>query len=323
MNILITGGAGYVGYSVVEVLAKKYPNSKIIIYDNFSKGRLENISLLVGKYKNIEIIPWENADIRDADKFESALIEFKPEIVVHLAAIVDAFTTNREGKDAECEIVNHVAAVSIAKLCKTRNVRVFIYQSTVSMYSRGEELTEDSPKEPLSVYGSSKLKAEEEILAMHDNDFRTCALRSATIVGFNPSFRYETIINLVCIRSVYGMKTTIFESALHNPKTYLSLKDESAAVVFLIDNIDKVNGQAYNATSFSTDLANIINLIEENGIAPSIVLGGEKKVNQQVYTINSDRIKKIGFSSQSSPEEIVKDVLNGVKKRKELNEALL
>jgi len=58
MNILVTGGAGYVGYSVCRKLATEYPKSKIIIYDNLSKGKLENIALLLNLYPNIVLISW-------------------------------------------------------------------------------------------------------------------------------------------------------------------------------------------------------------------------------------------------------------------------
>lgn len=100
MNLLITGGAGnYVGYSACRALARRYPESKIIIHDNLSKGRSENISLLLRECPNVTLILWENTDIRDYAKFEAVQRQYQLGVVVHLAAIVDAFTINREGKD--------------------------------------------------------------------------------------------------------------------------------------------------------------------------------------------------------------------------------
>lgn len=321
MNILVTGGAGYVGYSVVKSLARKYPDSKIIIHDNLSKSKLENITPLLNLLPNIGMVPWENADIRDYEKFEKVLIDYKPEIVIHLAAIVDAFSTNREGKDLECTIVNQDAAIQIAKLCKEHGVKTFIYQSTVSMYSRGEDLKEDAPKEPLSTYGVSKYEAEKEILKMNCEEFKTCALRSATLVGYNPAFRYETIINMLCIRSIYDITTTLFESALKNPKTYLALNDEAAAIVFVIENIDKMNGEAYNLTSFNTNLEDVVKAIERNGVVPRVKINKEKTINQQVYTINSDKIKQLGFSPKVTLDDVISGALKGLKERKRENDA--
>lgn len=323
MNILVTGGAGYVGYSVSQALAEKYPESKIVIYDNFSKGKLENISLLLELYPNIVLVPWENADIRDYEKFEQALIDYKPEIAIHFAAIVDAFATNREGKDLECRIVNNVAAVNVANLCKKHGVKTFIFQSSVSIYSRGENLKEDSPKEPLSTYGLSKYKAEQAILKLDDGAFNACAIRSATIIGYNPSFRYETIINLMCIRSVYGMNTAVFESALKNPKSYLSLQDEAAAIIFLIKNIDKSRGEAYNVSSFDANLEDVVGAIEDNNVKVPVSINKEKTINQQVYTVNSDKIKELGFMTSGNLKETIGEIIAGVKKRQEINRALI
>ncbi|MBX4215968.1 NAD(P)-dependent oxidoreductase [Candidatus Parcubacteria bacterium] len=322
MNILITGGAGYVGYSASRALARKYPKATIVIHDNLSKGRLENISLLKRECPNIALVPWERADIRDYAKFEAVLDEYKPEVIVHLAAIVDAFTTNRAGKDIECHIVNHEAAVKVAELAKAHGVKTFVYQSTVSMYSRGEGLTEDAPKEPLSAYGISKYEAEQKILAMSDSKFCATALRSATIVGYNPSFRYETIINMLCIRSVYGMETTVFESALKNPKTYLTLDDEAAAILFAIEHIERMKGEAYNVTSFNTALEEVIKALEATGTKPLVRIGGEKTINQQVYTINSDKIRKLGFIASGNVRDTVRTTVEGLRKKKDAAEKI-
>lgn len=322
MNILVTGGAGYVGYSTSRALAIKYPESKIIIHDNLSKGKLENIGVLLNECSNVSIIPWEKADIRDEAKFESVITEYQPEAVVHLAAIVDAFTTNREGKDIECNIVNNIAAVRVAEICKKHGVKTFVFQSTVSLYSRGENLVEESPKEPLSTYGASKLEAEQKILALTNDVFSACALRSATIVGYNPCFRYETIINMLCIRSVYGMETTLFESALNSPKSYLSLDDEAAAMIFAIENADLMKGNPYNVSSFNINLETVINAIRTNGVQPLVTISGEKTINQQVYTINADKIRDLGFSPSGNIDNIVRQTISGVLERKKVMEGL-
>lgn len=322
MTILVTGGAGYVGYSATRALARRYPQSSVIIFDNFVKGRLENIAL-IRKYPNVSIVPWEKADIRDTHNIEAALKEYQPDIVVHLAAIVDAFTTNREGKDIETNIVNNIAAVRLAELSKQHGVKTFIYQSTVSMYSRGEELTEDAPKEPLSTYGVSKYEAEKSILKLDDSSFNVCALRSATMVGYNPSFRYETIINMLCIRSVYGMTTTLFESALKNPKSYLSIEDEAAAILFSIENIASMKGEAFNVVSFNTDLNEVVAAIKETGVTPLVSVATENTINQQVYTVNADKIRRLGFTPTGTVRGVVHDMIESLRYREHSSEGII
>ena len=316
--ILITGGAGYAGYTITEELSSKFPDYKIVIFDNFSKGKLEGIGLLAQNHKNIEIIPWEKADIRDNENVENAFEQYKPEIVVHLAAIVDAFTTNREGKDRECEIVNYNSAVSVAKIAKKHGCKIFIFQCTVSIYSRGEELTEDSPKEPLSTYGKSKMKAEIEILELNDEKLKVVSLRPATIVGYNPCFRYETIINLACIRAVYKVPINIFESALKGEKTFLTLKDNAKAIIFSIENIEKMKGNTFNITSYHANLENVLTKIKENLKEEfPYFITPQKSISQQVYTINSDKIKKIGFKPEGTLEETINETVSSLKNVKE------
>ena len=318
-NILITGGAGYLGCRAVFDLAKRYPDSKIIVVDNFSRGRIEAIGEVKSKFPpgQIEIIAWENGDIRDTDKMRKIFSEFKPEIVVHLASIVDAFSTNRPGKDEECRAVNLDATVQLAKISKESGAKIFVNQSSVSMYSRGEEIKEDGEKNSLSTYGMTKLKAEEEILKLDGKSFKICSLRAATLVGYTPGFTYQTIINLCCVRAIYDIPVNIFESAMEGNKTYLDVRDESAAIIFTIENIRKMGGQSFNVTSFHTNLARVIGLIEKS-LGKKIQFNKirEKTINQQVYTINSDKIKKLGFKPHGELDNLIKETLDALSKRK-------
>lgn len=321
-SILVTGGAGYVGISVVEELAKKYPESKIIVYDNFSKGRADGIGCLKKKLKNVVLIPWEIADIRDKENFEKVLEEYKPETIVHLAAIVDAFTTNREGKDRECEIVNYESVISIAKLAKKQGVKNFIFQSTVSIYSRGENLTEEAEKEPLSTYGKAKLMAEKEILKLNDNNFKVTIIRPATVVGYNSAFRYETIINLMCVRAIYKIPINIFESAMYGDKSYIDVKDNARVIIFAIENIDKMKGDYFNVSSFNINLSQVLEILKRvlKEDFPYFMTP-QKSISQQVYTINSDKIKNLGFVPFGNPEEILKNAVINLKKKREFFES--
>ena len=317
MNILIIGGAGYLGTQVVGDFLIKYPDSKIIVYDNCSRGRIEFLSPLIHKYgKRLIIIPSEKADIRDINDFKNVLDEYSPQIVVNLAAILDAFTTNRKGKDLECKIVNYESAVNLAALSKKKDVKTFIQQSSVSIYSKGEELKEDSPKRSLSTYGLMKYKAEKDILKMNSKNFKCCALRSATFVGYTLGFNYQTIINLMCIRSIYNVPFTIFESALYGKKTFLDVKDQSRAIIFAIENIGKMQGEAFNVSSFHTDLKTVLKYLKEEVKHKfEYFIKPEKTINQQVYTINSDKIQNLGFKPNGELRSLIKNTIQNLLRR--------
>ena len=314
-NIVITGGAGYIGTEVVKTFLKGRDFSQVIIFDNFSKGRIENIGYLKEAYPKRLFI--EKVDIRDKKQIESLIKKYKPTTVAHLAAIVDAFETNRAGKDLECEEVNHVAASNFAQICKKNGVKDFIFQSTVSLYSRGKDLKEEAPKEPLSTYGRSKMQAEKKILKLNDKNFSVCVLRPATAVGYNSGFRYETIINRSCIRAVYGISERYFESAMNSPKSYLDIKDNANAILFALKNMKKMKSDVYNVSSFNTTLRDVASLIEKHlgkKFKYDVVL--EKSINQQVYTVSSEKIRSIGFKPEGNINSIIKSEVDGVTKEK-------
>jgi UDP-glucose 4-epimerase len=318
--ILVTGGAGYLGCQVIKDLATKFHKYKIVIMDNLSKGRLENIYETINiSNADIEILPSEISDIRDMTTVKQNLDKYEPEIIVHLAAIVDAFCTNRPGKDKECIDVNYSAAVNLAKLAKANNVKTFVYISTVSVYSKGDDLDETASKFPVSIYAKAKGSAEEVILSMNSAKFRTCSLRPATIIGYSPGFRYETIINLCCIRAIYDHPVYIFESALTNKKSYVSIKDVSEAIVFTITNIEKIKGQVFNVSSINVNLEEIISIIEIRlKRKMNINIIKEAKINQQVYTICSQKIKDMGFKFR---DDNIKKIVAAVLKQLQYNKS--
>ena len=316
-SILLTGGAGYVGVEVLKKLLEVYPKSKIIVLDNFSKGKIENIGYLIEINPNIVV---ESIDIRDSEKIEAVFRKYNPHIVIHLAAIVDAFATNRRGKDEECMGVNHEAAVNLANISKKNGCKIFIFQSSVSVYSRGQDMKEDEDKNPLSYYGMAKLLAEKEINSLNCDDFKVCILRPATVIGYNEGFRYETIINLSCIRSIYNIPLTYFESAIKNDKSYLYVKDNVKAIFYSIDNIDRMKGQIYNISSFNTNLERVIFLIEKYlGRKFPYEIVKEKSINQQVYTISAEKIKSIGFEFKGDLDEIIDYTINNLLNQKVYN----
>jgi nucleoside-diphosphate-sugar epimerase len=298
MKILITGGAGYLGATVLETFLRDYPDASILVIDNLSKGRIENIGFLKETVRHFD---FAEVDLRDYEKIEKVVAQFAPDSVIHLGAIVDAFATNRKGKDEECMDVNYSAAVALAKICKAHAVKDFIFQCTVSLYSAGEAIREDGLKNPISTYGKAKLLAETEILALADATFRVCSLRPATIVGYNTAFRYETIINKACMNALYDMPVTFFQSALLGNKSYLTLKDNTRAIEFTLLHMESMNGQSYNISSFDVNLTTVISCIQTamqtvlKKEYNTYVAAEEKTINQQVYTVSAEKIRAIGF----------------------------
>ncbi len=322
-SILVTGGAGYAGITITEELAKKYPSTKIVVVDRNKRGCIELLSTLKKKYLNIDFILPEKADIRDAKYMSSILEEYTPEIIVNLAAKVTDFSQNKPGKDEECMSTNYEGTAQFAKLCKSSDVKLFIHQSTPAIYNLGREVSEETQKNPSTVYGKSKLLGEEAVLSLHNENFKVVVLRTATLVGYNLNFKYENIINIMCIRSVFKVPFNLFESALENNKSYLSVFDNARAIIYAIDNTQKLAGDSFNVVSFNSSLQKVLGLIKDylKEDFPYTIISEQSK-NKQVYTLSDEKIRSRGFIPQDSLEPIIISTIKSLKKQRDFYQEL-
>ena len=151
-NILITGGAGYIGSHVVEALIKK--KFKVFIVDNLSTGYKELINKKARFF---------NLNINNFLEIKKIIIQNKIDSVIHLAASLDV---NESQKKPKKYFANNVKATHILiKACKNTSIKNFIFSSTAAVYKdKIFKVNEKSPTKPKSVYGKTKLKAENLII---------------------------------------------------------------------------------------------------------------------------------------------------------------
>jgi UDP-glucose 4-epimerase len=178
---LITGGAGYIGSHIADLLLEN--NKEIIIYDSLHQGLESRIEYL--RKKHGKEIPLIVADIRDSAKFEEVLATYKPHGVIHTAAL-KAVGESMEKPDEYFE-VNHGATATILGLLIKHDIHNFIFSSTAAVYGSPDHsnpIKEDDSKNPISPYGASKLAAEDEVnkyLALPGN--HGTSLRFFNVVG--------------------------------------------------------------------------------------------------------------------------------------------
>ena len=166
MKLLITGGAGYVGSSLVHQLSKQDDVSEIIVYDNLAK---RNYSLFTNQQVNGKKIQFLQANILDNHSLALALNQV--DVVYHLAAkVVDP---NSDNESQYFEQVNNWGTANVVRESIKAGIRKFIYVSSVYVYGQGPEkkTTEDSPI-PSNFYGISKFRGEEHVKTLpNDIDF--------------------------------------------------------------------------------------------------------------------------------------------------------
>jgi UDP-glucose 4-epimerase len=203
MRILITGGAGYIGYSLVKKLVEDYDEvESIIIYDNLSRRNYSFFTDAPFDQKPVRLI---HGDILDGRTLQQALEGV--DVVIHLAAKV---TTPFADADAHSfDQVNHWGSAQLAYAISKSTVSRVIYLSSVSIYGdHPGPVDETSYANPHSFYGRSKLDGERQ-LAVLEKSHKLYILRSGNVYGYNPAYRVDAVVNRFLFNANFTGKITI------------------------------------------------------------------------------------------------------------------
>lgn len=188
MNILITGGAGYVGNELVFELLKDPSVGEIIIYDNLSRN---NFNLFLDRRCEQKKVRFIMGELLDTQKLRQVLR--KVDVVYHLAAKV---STPLASENAHLfEQINHWGTAELVYAVEDSPVKKFIYLSTTSVYGASEEMVGiDTPPDPKTFYGSSKLRGEEHVERL-TGKMDAWIIRSGNVYGYSPGVRFDAVIN--------------------------------------------------------------------------------------------------------------------------------
>jgi UDP-glucose 4-epimerase len=152
MNILVTGGAGYIGSHAVQHLIEK--NHTVIVIDNLSKGHREALP---------SAVPFYNCSIEDSDTVKTVLREHSIEAVMNFAAFIEVGESVQD--PFKYYQNNFSATLKLLKTLVENNVKKFVFSSTAAVYGNPIHvpITEMHPQSPLNPYGQSKLMVESAI----------------------------------------------------------------------------------------------------------------------------------------------------------------
>lgn len=242
MNILITGGAGYVGTELAHAV-ENFSDANIIIYDNLSR---DNYNLFLEGSFNSDRVKFINGDILDTRKLSKVLEDV--DMVVHLAAKV---TTPFSGQSLhQYEQVNHWGTSEVVYHAEqSERVKKFIYLSSASVYGLGvnKQVDETSEPAPTSHYGLSKLRGESEVKLLSDT-INTSIIRSANVFGYSRSMRFDSVVNKFMFEAHFNNKIKVYGDG-HQERPFISID-------FLVKKLVKV--------IFESDSKPLKNLVEFN-----------------------------------------------------------
>jgi nucleoside-diphosphate-sugar epimerase len=291
MNILITGGAGYVGSVLAERLLKK--GFKVTILDNFMYGYESILHLVQNKNLNIVKKDIRNIDINDLKNFD---------VVFHLAAISGA---------PACASNPHVAQmINVEGTRRLVNFmrgseQLLIYASTTSFYGKsGIDCDEETKIEPISVYGQTKYEAEKIVMDRNNS----IALRFATIFGVSPRMRTDLLVNDFVYRAINERAVVIFNEK--SRRTFMHIEDAVDSYIFAMNNYKVMVNNVYNVGDESLNLTKMeIAHAIKKFVDFEIIKAKASDSDLRNFNVHFDKIKKLGYSVKHSLEEGIQELV--------------
>ena len=280
MKILITGGMGYIGTSMLEV----FKNHQVTVVDNFLFGQEYLVPGLLARYENLNIIRTDLMDFSD-NIIKQELKD--TDVVIHLAALVGMPLCDSVGNSITYSVNTGATKRLVSLLSKNQKI---IFPNTNSAYGTspaGSVCTEDSPTKPISSYGVTKSKSEEIVLE-HGN---SCVFRLATVFGLSPRMRLDLMVNDFVYKAKFNNVLSIFEG--HFRRNFVHVKDVCNAFRFSIT--DSLTG-VYN---LGLDSANMTKIELAKKISKFTGCKVEetpgKDPDQRDYLVSSQKLYKTGF----------------------------
>ena len=293
-NILITGGAGYIGSVLVPELL--HDGHNVTVLDNFIFGQssLNHVCY----HPNFKVY---RGDVRiEADMLP---LMKDADIIIPLAAYVGAPFCDRDPIGATT--TNKDAIFMMMKYLDKD--QVVIMPTTNSAYGTGDNCTEESPLNPISRYAIDKVEVE-KVLMNHSN---ATSLRLATVFGMSPRMRIDLLVNDMTYRAVYDGFVVLFES--HFKRNYIHVRDVVQAFKMAITQ-ETMRGQIYNvglssANVSKRELCDIIKTYVPRFEIVEAEIGKDK--DQRNYMVSNEKIELEGFKPNYNLNNGIQELLKG------------
>lgn len=299
MKILVTGGAGYIGSILIGLLLKDY---EVFVLDKFQK-----LNPSLAAYCSNDNFHPLVGDVRD-EKILKEIVS-KVDLVIPLAALVGAPLCKLDPITAQS--VNFDAIKTLVKLL-SKDQKI-IYPTTNSGYGiqeKDEFCDENSPLNPISLYGKSKCDSEKLILDSGNG----ITFRLATVFGMSPQMRLDLIVNDFVYRALFDNALIIFEGSFR--RNFIHIKDVARAFVHAIKNYDSMNNEAFNVGLSTANLTKIELCEEIKKHIPSFTYI-ESKIGEDPdkrdYLVSNEKIEKTGFMPIFSLEDGIIELMKGYK----------
>lgn len=296
-NILITGGAGYVGTTLIDLLLKE--NFRITVLDSLRFGGTALLPFLSSK--NFTFI---KGDVRNADDVRRSLRNI--DIVIHLAGIV-GFPACRKDPELSYDINVNGTNTLVKNVAGSRPI---FFASSGSVYGKITDkiCIESTPLHPLSEYGEQKAKAE-EIVAKNR---KFVIYRFATAFGVSPKMRLDLLPNYFTYMAVKEKSLIVYEK--YFMRSFIHVRDMARAILFALNNYKDMKGEIYNVgdnkMNFSKE--HICLLIKKKVDYYLHFADIGKDLEQRDYAVSYGKLATLGFHTTITMEEGIEELIKAV-----------
>jgi len=301
MNILITGGAGYLGSVLIPKLLIRGHKLRVLDLGYFGVGHLRFMR------QPIEVIREDiRAIISDKQFCESLLSGV--DCIIHLAAI-----SNDPSAELYPELtteVNVEATKVLAEKAREKGIR-FIFSSSCSVYGEHEgDADEDSGLQPLTVYAVSKLESEKLLESLKTKSWSPVILRNGTLFGYSPRMRFDLVLNIFSLYSSLYNEIKIFGEG-YEWRPFLHVADCAQAMVFFAEK-KQVQFSCYNVSHQNLRVIDLADIFKK--VRPDLDVQHIKMANQDLrnYRVSTERIESEGFKTRISLDLGVEDMMESI-----------
>ncbi|MCO5476147.1 NAD-dependent epimerase/dehydratase family protein [Enterococcus gallinarum] len=310
MRYLVTGGAGFIGSTLVNNLEKN--NNEIVVVDNLSMGKRENLN-------SSPKITFFEKDVRNRDFVNKLFAEYQFDYIFHLAAV--ASVADSIERPFETHQVNMEATLDLLELAKEtqKNLKRFVFASSAAVYGDDQVLpkSEISRIKPLSPYAIDKYSSEQYVLLYNTlYGLPTSAVRFFNVYGpnQNPSSPYSGVLSIITnhfkkIRNNEKDVFTIFGDGSQT-RDFVYVEDVLQALK-LVSEKEEALGEVFNVgTGAPSSINDVLGIYEsEMNIKPIIQFEESRKGDIKDSVADISKLKKIGFSPNYSLDEGIAEYL--------------
>jgi len=306
MNVLVTGGCGYVGSALVPRLQARADVDAVTVLDSLASGSPRNLM----DANVADGFAFRQGDVREYGDVESAMRGV--DAVVHLAAITGAASTH--DREAETRAVNLEGTKNVLKAARKLDVDTVTVASSCNVYGRATstDLAETADPDPINPYAETKRDAE-RLLAEYvaDHGIQGTALRMSTNYGYAPGIRFNLVVNGFVFRALTDRPLSVYGDG-SNWRPFVHVEDAARAFASAVRDPESWPDLVYNvgANDANYRIAEIAEIVrEEVNPDAEITYLGDRHPGPS-YHVNFDRVAEIGFDPEWTLREGVRDLVD-------------